>query len=118
MKNFLLILIKISLLTQICLAEEKVVYLKKAQPSPYEGFLFTPDKTKELRYKMELLDFEKTKNIHLTQINKLQKSAIQEQGEEINQLKSKDTTLIKIGMFLLGVATTTLLVVGIQKTVH
>lgn len=51
MKNLSILLLINILLSNICYADD-VIFLEKNKPVPYDGYLFTPEKTKDTRIKL------------------------------------------------------------------
>lgn len=106
---------------------DDVKYLKQGETAPFTGYLFTPEKERELRLMDVDYKFVKDLNLSLTNINKVYEDntkileeRITNKDKQIDNLTERlseksDGILSKIGMFLLGAAVTTGIAYGVAK---
>ena len=90
MKTFLISLI---ILSQISIADEGVIYLPKETPAPYTGFLFTQEKTKEVRIGLIDRDTYKTLNESLNKTIEMCKDNASIQEKKVNILLTQNDKL-------------------------
>lgn len=113
-QNFVILLI-ISLLGNFCLADD-VIFLEKNKPAPYDGYLFTPEKTKDTRIKLLERNTFEGLNESLTKTNTFlqENSSLKDQQIKIvmdrnDQLaetvrdQQSTNNWVKAGYFLAGV---------------
>lgn len=114
------ILITFLLFSQVVYADGPVQYLDKLTPAPYAGYLFTPEKEKEVRFKLVERDYYETLTTSLTSINSKQEALLKLQDDRINLYtqqvdnlskrlaESKDSNFwSNAGFFILGALVTT-----------
>jgi len=115
------------LLTQTALAQD-VVYLDKGQAAPQAGYLFAPRKEKEVRLKLEELDYcDKSKELLRTlngeykNKDNLLEQRLDLRNKEIDNLskqvaeQNNNKFLLNFGFFSLGIAVTTAVVYGVSR---
>ncbi len=123
----ILILLLISLTANNSYAAD-VTELKKDQPAPYTGFLFTPEKAQEV--KNQLVEADRLKEINESYKRSIElykdneklheermtKTMAQADNLAKNLYETRSTsTLEKFGYFFLGVLGTSLAVYGVKK---
>lgn len=100
---------------------DEVKFIKKDEPAPYEGYLFSPEKEKEVRYTTKRL--ETVENLNQLQEEKvfLYEKRLEIRDKQLDALSNRvvdeknDSFLSKAGMFILGALVTTGIVFGVQK---
>jgi len=120
MKKTLLALMIISLLLSYARADE-FEFLKKGTPAPFDGYIVTPEKERNLRLTNEQLKisedtlklqnekisiYEKRLQIRDTQIDALSNRVVEQKDESF---------FTKAGMFILGAVVTTGIVYGVSR---
>lgn len=121
------LIFSISLISNICYADD-ITYIEKDKPAPYEGYIFTIDKTKDTRIKLLERDTFQGLNVSLTTTNTfLQQNSdfkdkqiklVQDRNDQLSQaLKDSQSSsnLEKILWFSLGVVGTGLAVWGVKE---
>jgi hypothetical protein len=119
-------LILILLLSNSAIAEPKLIYLEKNEIAPFTGYLINPEMEKKFRLLDSELDYQKKINLSLKTINNLYEENElifikrlennQKQIENLNKrIIREDSIWGKLGMFLLGGLTTTLLSFGVNR---
>lgn len=107
---------------------EEAYYLEKTKPAPYTGFLFSPEKTQEIR--KTYLEHENYKLINESLKSSLdfQVNIIKQKSEQLNLSMERNTVLAKelrdersmgdlerIGWFALGIIATGVAGYGISR---
>jgi hypothetical protein len=92
-QNFVVLLI-ISILSNICLADD-IIFLEKDKPAPHEGYLFTPEKTKETRIKLLERNTFEGLNLSLTNTNTFLQKNIYLKDYQIQIVTDRNTELSK-----------------------
>ena len=106
------------------LAEDTAKYLPKGEPAPFSGYLLSPEKADKVRLITIDLSLSKKTNDILTQQNTLLQTQVAQSQEHINNLNktlvdSKDSAFLsKIGMFLLGATSATVIAWGVSRAVR
>lgn len=122
-------MLKIFLISSISLNSfAQVTYLEKNKPAPYTGYLFTPEKTIEV--KNDLIDLETQKKLNKNYRKKidLQIKKIKLREEQIDYYKARNHQLHtdidsikrvnnyeRAGWFVLGILATSLAIKGAQE---
>ena len=120
MKKFILILF-ILFYTINSTYADPVVFLKKGEQAPNDGFLFDRQKEQQLRLTNQELDYYKSLSTSLSNINKLQEDNLSKFDEKIKLRDERIEDLRKtnywttLGSFVLGCAITTLIVFGVSN---
>jgi hypothetical protein len=106
---------------------DDVKYVKQGDIVPYTGYLFSPDKEREVRLMDQDYKFTKDLNLTLTNMNKLYEentkileARITNKDNQIDNLnnelsKKSDGLLGKVGMFILGALVTTGIAYGVSR---
>ena len=105
----------------IALADDAVVVIKKNEPAPYDGYLFTQEqavKVRDLKLDLGLVQKENEiltkKNSLLTDYNVSSETHIKSLSDRL--VESRDNSFFsKLGFFMLGAGITTALAFGVSK---
>lgn len=119
-------LLLILLLSNQAVAEPKLVYLEKDNLAPFTGYLINPEMEKQFRLMDSELDYQKKLNLSLKSITKLHEEnesiyikRLENQQKQIDNLSERivkdDSIWGKLGMFLLGSASTILIAYGVTR---
>jgi hypothetical protein len=111
----------------ICFADD-VVYVNKDDKAPFQGYLFSDAKAKEVKFKLIDLDTNIKLNESLNKSIELYKANEIDLNKKVEILNTQNNNLAenlykarevsfwdRFGFFLLGVAGTTLAVYGVKK---
>lgn len=91
-RMMILLIILTSLISNLCYAND-VIYLEKDKPAPYDGFLFTPDKTKDTRIKLlERSTFEGL-NDSLSKTNTLLEANVKSKDQQLTLVMDRNNQL-------------------------
>lgn len=128
MKKFKLITYFLILVSTTCFADPVVVSLDKGQVAPFDGYLFTPEKEKELRLLDSNVNYYKSLSDSLNTINKVQGDSLDKMQERITlrdtqidnltkRVNDSDTGFFtKAGYFIFGAVVTGLIAQSIYRT--
>lgn len=105
------------------LADDSVLPISKGTPAPFDGYLINQERAErfralsiELDFANKSLDIVKQQNTLLTNQLDLSSKHMLDLNKQI--VEAKDTSLLsKIGMFILGAGTATLLTFAVSRTV-
>lgn len=116
------------LISSTSIACDPVKYLEKGSPAPCTGYLFTPEKEKEVRLKVVELEYEKELNISKSKQIELYKQELQFSDERLKLwntealslnkelVKRQNNDFLKSALFfLLGAAVTTGITYAVNK---
>lgn len=99
--------------------------IEKDQPAKHSGYLITEDMEKYFRKQVEDLEFQKSVNNELSEVNIKLHNQSNIMQNRIDNLLDQNTKLIentqdnlfsKIGLFMLGAAATTLITFGVARS--
>lgn len=121
-------LILFILSTQLAFAQD-VSYLEKGSPAPYTGYLFSPQKEREIRLTTETLKYcDKSKEMALSILqdyetkDKITADRMNLRDQQIDSLSKRlvdakdDSFLSKAGFFILGALVTGGIAYGLTRT--
>lgn len=122
MKKLCLILV-ISLFSQLCLADDEPLYLKQGTAAPYSGYLVPQKTVNDARNLSLQLDSQKTVNSLLTQEQVVISERLTNSQTEVSTLSKElaserdNSMLSKVGFFVLGVASATVMAYGVSRAI-
>lgn len=115
------------LISNICYADD-AIYLEKDKPAPFNGFLSTEGKTREIRIKLLERDTFENINQSLTKTNTFLQENSDSKDKQIKIVMDRDNQLAqslrderstnnweRIGWFAGGILTTILTIYGVKE---
>lgn len=116
------------LLSFQAVAQDDVVHLNQGNPAPFDGYLFSPSKEKELRLLDSNVNYYKSLNNSLDIINKAQSDNLDKMSQRLT-IRDQQLDLVtkrlsetnagffeKAGFFILGSVITGVIGYGVYKT--
>lgn len=120
MKKFLAILLVINNIAFANAASPVVVYLPKTTPAPFDGYLFTPEKEKDLRLINDTNNYLKQINSIQVDINKAQTDEIDVLNKRIEiadkKIASDHSWILDAAYFVGGALVTGLIAQGLYRS--
>ena len=126
-----LIILSIILNSTLVFGNTEVSYLSKGSPAPYDGYLFTQEKTQSVRTQLLEVDDLKAINLSYQRSVDLYKLNQDSYSKQVDILLSQNTKLTeslqkasgvtiyeKVGYFIAGILATGLAIYGAKQTLY